>query len=87
MNDKLHSAAFIKEALGDDGRLRWKRSQSGSAGADVQSGLFRATPVKIAFVHQPFDRVVLQRDSFSDASYFFRQFDRTPWSFTAPEGN
>ena len=58
VNDELHPAAFVEEALGDDGLLRRHFAQHGAAGDDVLDELLRAGIVEPAFVLQPRDRVL-----------------------------
>ena len=49
----MHAAAFVEEALGNDGGLRGNRSQHGSATDDVLHGLLRAGIIQAAFKFEP----------------------------------
>src|SRR5258706_10969901 len=53
MDHELHAAAFVEEALGDDGRLRGNCSQQRAAGHDVFHGLLGARIVEAAFDFEP----------------------------------
>src|SRR5258706_13870034 len=53
MDHELHAAAFVEEALGDDGRLRGNCSQRRAAGHDVFHGLLGARIVEAAFDFEP----------------------------------
>ena len=50
MQDQLHAAALIEEALGDDGVQRGHRAQHGAARHDVADHLFRARVVDAALL-------------------------------------
>src|SRR5258708_35915859 len=52
MNDELHAARFIEEALGDDGALVGHRPKSNQSGFNVLCGLLRAAPIQSALAHQ-----------------------------------
>ena len=58
MDDELHAAAFIEEALGDDRLLRGHLAQHRAAGDDVLDQLLGAGVIEPAFVFQPRDRVL-----------------------------
>src|SRR5690348_7527816 len=53
VDDELHAAAFVEEALGDDRCLRGDRTEQRAAGQNVFDGLFGAGVVQSAFVLQP----------------------------------
>ena len=55
VNDELHAAAFVEEALGDDGLLRGNVAEDGAAGDDVLDELFGGGGVEAAFVVEPGD--------------------------------
>ena len=55
VNDQLHPAAFVEEALGDDGVLRGHGAQHGAALQDVFDRLLGAGIVEPAFFFQPGD--------------------------------
>ena len=46
VDDQLHAAGFVEEALGDDGRVRGHRAQRGRAGLHVGDGLLGAALVE-----------------------------------------
>src|SRR5271170_6070308 len=52
---QLHAAAFVEEALGDDGGLRWDGAQDGAALDNILRGLFGTGTVHATFVFQPVD--------------------------------
>src|SRR5689334_24720002 len=52
MDDELHAAAFVEEALGNDGGLRWDRAEQRTAGHNVFDGLFGACVIESTFVLQ-----------------------------------
>ena len=58
VDDELHPAAFVEEALGDDAVLRRHLGQHRAAGDDVLDELLGAGIVKPALVLQPCDRVL-----------------------------
>src|SRR5437879_13543220 len=53
VDHKLHAAAFIKEAFGDDRRLSGDRSQDRTASEYVFDHLFGTSVVQTAFKFQP----------------------------------
>src|ERR1700739_367946 len=53
VDDKLHSAAFVEEALGDYFFLGRNRAQHSAAGDNVLHKLFRAGAVERAFPLKP----------------------------------
>ncbi len=53
VNDQLHAAAFVEEALGDDRLLRRHRAQHSAALQDVFDRLLRAGIVEAALVLEP----------------------------------
>src|SRR5579864_994499 len=53
MHNQLHAAAFIKEALGDDGISRGDSAQHGASGHNVFNGLLRAGIVQSALAFEP----------------------------------
>ena len=55
MQDELHAATIVEEALGDDGGLRGDCPENGSAGDDVSDELLCAALAESAFFHQPRD--------------------------------
>ncbi len=55
MDDELHAAALIEEALGDDGGLRGHGAEHGAAHDDVFDGLFGAGAIESAMFNEPRD--------------------------------
>ena len=55
VNDQLHAAAFVEEALGDDGLLGGDVAQDGAASDDVFDELLGGGSVEAAIVVQPGD--------------------------------
>ena len=58
VDDELHAAAFVEEALGDDASWVGTSVEHRAAGDDVLDQLFRAGIVEPAFVLQPRDGVL-----------------------------
>src|SRR5208283_5306990 len=55
VNDELHPAAFVKEALSDDGLLRRHFAQHSAAGDNVFDQLLRRRIIEAGLVLQPGD--------------------------------
>ena len=55
MDDKLHAAAFIEEALEDDVVLGGNKADAVSFGADVANDLLGGFGGEVAFVGEPAD--------------------------------
>jgi len=55
VDDELHPAAFVEEALGNDGLLGRNFAQNGAAGDDVFDELLSGRIVEAAFLFQPCD--------------------------------
>src|SRR5207245_8363982 len=53
VNDKLHPATLVEEALGNDGRLCGNGSQNGAPGDNVFHGLLGARLIETAFEFEP----------------------------------
>ena len=56
VEDELHAAAFVEEALGDDGGLGWDGAEDGAAGDDVGDELLGTAGAEAAVFHQPCSR-------------------------------
>ncbi len=56
VEDELHAAAFVEEALGDDGGLGGYGAEDGAAGDDVGDELLGAAGAEAALFHQPCSR-------------------------------
>ena len=55
VQDELHAAALVEEALGDDGRLGGDGAENGAAGDDVSDELLGSGIADAAFFHEPRD--------------------------------
>src|SRR5690348_3854507 len=53
MDHELHSTAFVKEALEDNGVLRGQASQSGASGGEIVMQLQRGGFAQSQIIHQP----------------------------------
>ena len=53
VEDELHAAAFVEEALGDDGGLGGDGSENGAASDDVGDELLGSAGAEAAFLHEP----------------------------------
>ncbi len=53
VEDELHAAAIVEEALGDDGGLGWHGSEDGSAGDDVGDELLGSGGADSALIYKP----------------------------------
>ena len=88
VNDQLHAAAFIEESLGDDGLLRWQRSERGSAGANVERRPVRRRGDRARIRASAIDTVSLwSSDLSANVRDFLGQFDGAARRFAAPERN
>src|SRR5262249_3643256 len=87
MHHELHSATFIEETFGHDSAVAGQRAKSSSSCTHVQRRLLCASTIECAFMHQPVDRVVLVENVGTQSANLFREFKRTAWGFTAPEGD
>ncbi len=57
MQDELHAAALVEEALGDDGGEGGDGAEDGAAGDDVRDELLGAGVVDAAFFFEPSNRI------------------------------
>src|SRR5580765_5200847 len=55
VDDKLHAAAFVEEAFGDDRSLRRNRAEDRAPGSDMFGGLLGAGLIDPALSHKPID--------------------------------
>lgn len=88
VQDKLHAAGFVEEALGDDGIPRGQGSESGGGRLEVGDGLARAGFVEGAFGHEELRGFRAAPDYlFPDAGDFGGEFGGPARGFAEPEGD
>ena len=89
MQDQLHAAPFVEEALGNDGAIRRNRAEGGFAGTYVRNDLVRAAGVEPALPGQQCDGrfVVTFVDIDAQLRDFVRQFHGAAESFAVPKRN
>ena len=87
VQDQLHAAGFVEEALGDDGLAGRHGAQDRFAGADVRDDLLRTRALDAALGQQPVDRgrVVALVDGRAQRGDFVRQLDRAAGALAVPE--
>jgi hypothetical protein len=73
MDDELHAAAFVEEALKDDVLLSGDEADTIAFGADVANDLFGGFGREVAFVGEPADGVVLRGKWVLRSSYECRR--------------
>ena len=89
VQDQLHTAAFVEETLGDDGRVGGHDAENRLACAHVGYGLVRARVIDAAEGDEPFARrdVVAFVDGPAEFADLVREFDGAPRPFAAPKWN